>query len=240
MHLTFEDPTALGYDSSGSAKHFIPDSTMCTAVVDPQRCNVVRCNTGTAVSFRSLFTPGVLSGESAMTVCFWWKEDATGGTCQILNGCKNGGSWAEGPIFIYPHPDLLSGSNQPGKTSPWDSSYQGHVYSNTIAPVSNTWTHIASARNTSGKVWLWINGTDGGGSGGICNTGAINESSPCSNGSFNTIQPHNWTVINGLDNTPNYPMGGQGQTGHFDDFRIYNRVLSDDEVQEIYEKTKAP
>jgi len=229
VQLLFDDPLALGLDSSGANRHFQPDSVMTTAVVDAQRCNVVRCNTGTAVSFRCLVTPSVLSGAAAMTVSYWWKNDPAGGTGQILNGAQT--NWANGPLYIYGGGTSRRMWNQHGNNA------SRHVDANAFPPGTGIWTHFASAMNSSGVQWAWINGSPSNAT--VSNCGADPPLSPCSAWS-GSIVPHNWQVINGLDNTPGVPMSGQGQTGRFDDFRVYNRVLSDAEILEIYNMTKAP
>ena len=229
VQLLFDDPLALGLDSSGTNRHFQPDSVMTTAVVDAQRCNVIRCNTGTAVSLRCLVTPSALSGSAAMTVSYWWKNDPAGGTGQVLNGAQT--NWANGPLYIYGGGTSRRMWNQHGNNA------SRHVDANASPPGTGIWTHFASAMNSSGVQWAWINGSPSNAT--VSNCGADPPLSPCSAWS-GSIVPHNWQVINGLDNTPGVPMSGQGQTGRFDDFRVYNRVLSDAEILEIYNMTKAP
>jgi len=231
VQLTFDDPTALGLDASGTDHHFQPDSLMTTAVVDPQRCNVVRCSTGTSVSFRLVNTPSPLSGSPAMTVSFWWKNDPVGGTGQVLNGAQT--NWANGYLYIYGGGSRMW--NQRGNNA------SVNVDANGAPAGTGQWTHVVSARNSAGTLWAWINGSPTNPTSSSC--AADPPSSPCSyavGGWMGNIVSHNWLIINGLDNVPNSAMGGQGQTGHFDDFRVYNRVLSDAEVLEIYNQTKAP
>ena len=231
VQLTFDEPTALGLDSSGTNHNFQPDSNMTTAVVDAKRCNVIRCNTGTSVSLRLLDTPSPLSGSAAMTVSFWWKNDPAGGTGQVLNGAQT--NWANGYLYIYGGGSRMW--NQRGNNASVNVDANG-------SPVgSGQWTHIASARNSAGVLYAWINGSPSNPTAVSC--AAASPVSPCSytGGQWvGNIVSHNWLIINGLDNTPGVPMGGQGQTGHFDDFRVYNRILSDAEILEIYNQTMAP
>lgn len=231
VKLTFDDATALGLDSSGTNHNFQPDSTMTTPVVDAQRCGVVRCNTGTSVSFRLLNTPSPISGSAAMTVSYWWKNDPIGGTVQVLNGAQT--SWANGYLYLYG-----------GGSRMWnqrDNNASVNVDANGAPNGTGQWTHVASARNSSGVLYAWVNGSPSNAATVSC--AASTPSSPCvyTGGQWvGNIVSHNWLIINGLDNTPGVPMGGQGQTGHFDDFRVYNRVLSDAEILEIYNQTMAP
>lgn len=229
VQLTFNDPTALGLDTSGTNHSFFPDSAMTTAVVDAQRCNVVRCSPGTSVSFRCLSTPSPIAGSAAMTVSYWWKNDAAGGTGQILNGAQT--NWANGYLYIYGGGTSRRMWNQHGNNA------SRNVDANAFPPGTGVWTHFASAMNNSGVQWAWINGSPSNASTVSCASDPA--LSPCNAWSGSVVN-HNWLIINGLDNAPGAPMPGQGQTGTFDDFRVYNRVLSDAEVLEIYQRTQSP
>jgi len=228
VQLTFDDPLALGLDTSGTNHNFMPDNVMATAAVDAQRCNVVRFSAGTSVALRLLDTPSPLSSSPAMTVTYWWKNDDNSGTGQVLNGAQI--NWANGYLYIYG-----------GGTTMWNqygNNFSRHVWPNAPAPGGNQWHHIASARSNAGIMYGWIDASPGNATYSGC--GTSNAYSPCSDAGASSIVPHRWLIIAGLDNLPGIAMPGQGIRGHFDDFRVYNRVLTDAEVLEIYNQTKAP
>jgi len=146
----------------------------------------------------------------------------------VLNGAQT--NWANGPLFIYGGGTSSRMWNQHGNNA------SVHVDANGSPSGIGVWMHVASARDSSGKLWAWINASPS--SGAVSSCGNSNPpASPCQ-GWTGSIVPHNWTIINGLDATPGVPMSGQGQTGTFDDFRVYDRVLSDFEIRQIYDKTK--
>jgi hypothetical protein len=47
------------------------------------------------------------------------------------------------------------------------------------------------------------------------------------------------TVIAAMENTPGVAISGSGVSGHFDDIRIFERLLTNAEVTTLYEDGKA-
>ncbi len=206
-HYTFDQPEAMGLDSSGGGRHAQLHPAKVVSVDDSQRCKVALFKSdaqagGTFSNFSML--PTVTSGVPAWTICYWWKYDNSG-TSNVFSGF--GSFW--GSRF-----HAISGSTA------WIQGGSSEDIIMSGSPVPGQWNHFAAALSTTDrKMYVWLNGVP----------------QVKSTIMWHSPQTLHSSVMNGVDSAPGLPMGNVGATGHFDDIRFYHRVLSNEEVQTLFQ-----
>jgi prepilin-type processing-associated H-X9-DG protein/prepilin-type N-terminal cleavage/methylation domain-containing protein len=209
-HYTFDEPTAMGLDLSGTGHNASYNPLKVVSVEDQERCHVALfkkdSEAGSGVPLDNFrMSPPVTSAKPIWTVCYWWKYDNTG-TSNIFMGF--GSFWG-------------SRYHAVGGSTMWLQSGFSEDIIMTQSPSSGQWNHIAGTLSiTDRQLRAWING--------------VPKVEPMDGGHFAmTLQS---TVFNGIDSPANTSFGANyGATGHFDDIRIYERALTDAEVLTIYQ-----
>ncbi|MCE9548093.1 MAG: LamG domain-containing protein [Planctomycetia bacterium] len=219
-----------GLDSSGTAHDAMSyDPNRVTVVDDPDgiRCKVgyfqSQGDVGSFGPAYRLSEPGgiaALNGAREWTVAYWYRFDLTPyGYSRAMAGYSSGNCGGNHcPLF-----HLLEHGPQPGTTH---LQYcVAAVMSMPSVPSRYKWSHFAAGVSTlsSPQMYCWINGVpatqvDG----------------------RHSYYPVVRTYILSAEYTLGSVETDGSVTGHFDNFRIYNRRLSTAEVQAIYNVEKAP
>lgn len=223
-----------GLDSSGTAHDAMSwDPDKVTVVDDPdgKRCKVGYWRSEAEVGHNGppfrISEPGgqsILNGATAWTVAYWFRFDNTTGTRAFMNYstsnacCISGGGCTGyvGPTHLLEHGSL--GSTHLQITCAFAMSMSS-------TPPRNQWSHFAAGMDlTAGPLmYCWVNGV------------------PAS--TVDSRQRNN-SSSRSYVNSAEYNLGNVetngGVTGHFDNYRIYNRRLTSQEVLDIYNTEKAP
>jgi hypothetical protein len=211
----FEDPNDLAHDEMGTVDT-IYSNIHVQPVADPQRCNVALFISDTTAG-----TPGghqpfalsnnTLSGAPGVTTTFWWNPNSDpGASSNALTG------WSCQWLGLF---HAVGGDG-----TIWDYNCGGANCGPGPAFASGTWYHIAIAANrTNGTARGYINGAP------------LACAAPAGSSSFSFSS----LVYNAVCYpTPGIGMADRGMTGLFDDVRIYNRLLSDAEVLQLYQQSQ--
>jgi len=209
-HFLFENAADLAEDETGDATTTYNPAAV-TQAIDAERCNVGNFTPVSGPPFR--VTNSALNGQNGWTCAWWWKVNASGGSTWALTGdqaCSHSG------FAMLFH--AVSGSTM------WNQNCFSRADTLPFAPPSGVWHHFAGSVNrTTGVHRAWLNGQPG----------VTDAPSGTNSFAFNAL------VVNGTY----FPASGSamvGLTGYFDDFRIYNRVLSDAEVCSLWRQGLPP
>jgi len=209
-HYSFDNPNNLGEDATGlHAATYDPNK--CISVEDAERCRVALFRTDAEAGsvgpvFRITGYPLPTSGVPDWTIAYWWKNDPNGGSLVVLAGT--------GPCSLAARMHLNDGATM------WTQGCLSQSCSLGTPAATGQWQHfVGSMSLTASMQRVYINGV-------------LRGTCPAGGGVVNLQS----LVLNGMDYpVPGIPLVNYGQTGHFDDIRIYNRALSDAEVLFLYQ-----
>jgi hypothetical protein len=168
---------------------------------------------------------------SRYTLTYWWKTDPCGNTLVFsgYGGCAGWGNVYHGlyPSAVPSNPPVSPtdaycfrrgncGSNPPG-----GDYWPKDVLGNWITPVANQWNHYAVAVDrTTGAGMAWLNGK----------RAMFKDNSAAGGGNVGNLAIASYYFVDG-----NYYYG---LSGHYDDFRIYDVLLNDSQIQQLYDGSK--
>ncbi|MCE9553179.1 MAG: LamG domain-containing protein [Planctomycetes bacterium] len=194
---------------------------------DPDRCSVgyFQCTGGSKNSAPFRLNTSII--PSTYTCTYWWKTDNTCGNTLILAGYGGCTGWgavyhglypgANSPDYCFRRGNCVGSCGAPGG----DSWPRDPLTGNYVPPVSNQWNHYAIAVDRStGQGRAWLNGKP-----------AEPKDNSCSGGG---------NLGNLAIGSYYFPDGYfyLGLMGHFDDFRIYNVILNDSQILQLYDGSK--
>ncbi|MCE9544524.1 MAG: LamG domain-containing protein, partial [Planctomycetia bacterium] len=163
------------------------------------------------------------------TLTYWWKTDPCGNTLIF-----SGSGWGNVYHGLYPGamPSNPAVTTDPycfrrgnGGSSPPGGDYWPYdaATSSWLPPTANQWNHYAVAVNRSnGTGMAWLNGKR-------C---VSKDNSAAGGGNVGNLAIGSYW----------WPFSGTGYyyglSGHYDDFRIYDVLLNDSQIQQIYDGSK--
>jgi sugar lactone lactonase YvrE len=155
------------------------------------------------------FTVPTLTFSSSFTICTWYFIDASvTPSYQVMFAFESAVNGANDIIAYLP-----SGTTQAQLNNVWSSSALGQVTISGASATKGGWYHIA----------IGVSGTSG--------TGWINGAQAATT-TFSSARSPMTLTVNAIGRNPG--SANNYWTGAFDEFRVYNRLLSLAEVQAIY------
>ena len=159
--------------------------------------------------------PPLGSGTTTWTLSYWYYENSAGGSTQMLQG-HSGGNWGA-RFHLFQHGSLLNMHNQSGIS---------HDVSMAFQPTPSHWHHFAAGVSGPKTVNAWIDGNP------TVHTRTDSQS--------HYGVTYGQLFLNGFEHPVGTPWANNYRTGHFDNVRYYNRILTDAEVSSIYNTEKVP
>jgi prepilin-type processing-associated H-X9-DG protein len=214
-HYTFDEPTAMGMDSSGTGHNATYLPAKVKPVEDPERCFVAKFmydSEAGVVAGSPIFniSPPVMSGVQGWTIAYWWKCDGAG---EIFSG--NIGNSQFGHVMVRNR-----GMEGTPLTTMQSGMSTGEDIVNGKVASPAKWQHfVASLSISDRKLYSWVDGVP------ATKDAVWNK----------YVQNLQSSAFAGLEWPYGVPFPGFAATGHFDDLRIYHRVLTDAEAKAIYE-----
>ena len=202
---------------------------------DPDRCSVgyFQCTGGSKNSSPFKLNTSII--PSTYTCTYWWKTDNTCGNTLILAGY--GGCTGWGAVYHGLYPGAVPSNPPVSPNDPYcfrrgncvnscgapggDYWPKDPVTGNWLPPVSNQWNHYAVAINRSaGTGRAWLNGKPA----------EFKDNSCPGGGNLGNLAIGSYYFPDGYFYL--------GLMGHFDDFRIYNVILNDSQILQLYDGSK--